>query len=43
MEIINDNNRKKILMGIAEGKKIKPIKNKYFPISISLYLEFNLL
>ena len=32
-----------MLITIAEGKKNKPVKKKYFPIFISLNFEFNLL
>ena len=46
IEIISETNRKKILIGNADGKKTKPIKNKYFPEIKKFFSEkkdFNLI
>ena len=46
IEIISATNRKKTLIGNADGKKTKPNKKKYFPEMINLSSEkkdFNLI
>jgi hypothetical protein len=46
IEIISETNRKKILIGNADGKKTRPIKNKYFPEINKFFSEkkdFNLI